>query len=276
MINMLMEMLSYPFLRRAILVGLLISISASLLGIILIAKRYAGIGNSLSHVGFGTMAIAKALGVDSLMFSLPVLVTVAYFLLRLKENSKLKGDQLLGLLSAVFLALGVMTISHSTGRNTDVCNYMFGSILAMNISDVRVSIALSLFIITLFIIYYNEIFAITFDEEFAVVLGLNIQVFKFVASAMTAVVIILGMKMMGALLISSLILFPGISANRIFHSFKSVAIVSVSISVVGFILGIILSYRFSFPTGASIVMVNSAVFLVFYLVGKVLDKGKIK
>lgn len=266
MISLFIEMLSYPFLSRAIIVGALISVSAALLGIILVSKRFSMIGNSLSHVGFGTMAISKVLVLDPVLFSMPILVLIAFLLLKINENTKIKGDQLLGILSVSSLAIGVMSIYHSTGVNTDVCNYLFGSILAMKDSDVYLSIIVSSFIIVLFILYYNEIFAITFDEEYAKTSGVKISMYNFAAAALTAIIIILGMRMMGALLISSLIIFPSITANRVFYTFKSVTIASGVISLVCFLIGITLSYMFSFPTGASIVIVNLIFFAVFTFV----------
>lgn len=269
MLNLFIQMLSYPFLARAIIVGSLVSISAALLGIVLVSKRYTMIGNSLSHVGFATMAFSKALAIDAIVFSMPILVVVAFLLLKAKENSKLKADQLLGIISVVSLALGVMSIYNSTGLNTDVCNYLFGSILAMKSSDVYLSVVLSLFIIVFFVLYYNEIFAISYDEDFAKARGIKVEVFNFAFAALTAVVIILGMRIMGALLISSLIILPSISANRLFDTFKGVSIASAIISIVAFLTGIVLSYLYSFPTGASIVIVNILVLVAFVIIEKI-------
>lgn len=275
MIFLFLEMMSYPFLSRAIVVGGLISISAALLGIVLVAKRYTMIGNSLSHVGFACMAFSKALALDAIVFSMPIMIVVAFLLLKLNENSKIKADQMLGIISVTSLAFGVMSIYNSTGLNTDVCNYLFGSILAMKSSDVLISIVIALFIIVLFVLYYNEVFAISYDEDFAKARGIKVDVFNFCFSALTALVIIVGMRIMGALLISSLIILPSISANRLFYSFKAVSIGSAFISIVAFVVGISLSYLFAFPTGASIVFVNVVVLLVFVLIEKILARRKI-
>lgn len=261
-------MLAYPFLRRAIVVGALVSVSGALLGTILVPKKFTMVGNTLSSVGYGSMAVARSFGLSSLGFTMPVLMILSFFLFSLSDKSRLKADQALGIVSVSALAIGTATISHATGFNTDVCNYMFGSILAMEHSDVKISIVLSVLIIVLFVLYFNEIFAISFDEDFAKGLGLNTRRFKLMAATLTAVVISLGIKMMGALLISSLIIFPSITAGQISHKYKTTCILAVVISLICFVLGISLSYMYGLPTGASIVIVNLAVFVLMWLVAR--------
>lgn len=264
--NVLTEMVSYPFMVRAILVGVLVSLCASLLGVSLVLKRYSMIGDGLSHVGFGSMALAMALGTSPLWLSIPIVLLAAFLLLRLSENSKIKGDAAIALISSSALAIGVMLVSLTSGMNTDVCNFMFGSILSLTVFDAYMSIAISIVVGILFLVFYPRIFAITFDETFARATGTKVGLLNMLLAALTAIVIVLGMRMMGALLISSLILFPALSAMRLFHTFKSVTICAAVISVISFMSGMIASYQFELPTGASIVCINLTFFLVFWII----------
>jgi zinc transport system permease protein len=272
-------MFSYTFLVRAVVVGLLVSLCAALLGVSLVLKRYSMIGDGLSHVGFGTLAIATAMNAAPLMVSIPIVVLAAFLLLRISENSKIKGDAAIALISTSSLAIGVIVISFTTGMNTDVCNYMFGSILAMNKDDVKLSVALSVVVLTLFILFYNKIFAVTFDENFARATGVKTGLYNILIASLTAVTIVLGMRMMGAMLISSLIIFPALTSMRVCKKFKSVTFCSAAVSVVCFFIGVVISYAVvinnnTLPTGASVVMVNIAAFLIFGAVGFI--KGRIK
>lgn len=273
--NIFAEMISYPFMVRALLVGLLISLCASLLGVSLVLKRYSMIGDGLSHVGFGAMAIAMALGASPLWISIPIVLLFAFLLLRLSENSKIKGDAAIALISSSALAIGVMIVSLTAGMNTDVCNFMFGSILSLTVFDAYISVAISIAVVAVFILFYPRIFAITFDETFAKATGTNVNTLKIMLASLTAIVIVLGMRMMGALLISSLILFPALSSMRLFHSFKKVTICSAIISVVSFITGMIISYQYELPTGASVVCVNLVVFLLFWAIAFIRRRSNI-
>jgi len=266
MIETLMQMFSYTFLVRAIVVGLLVSLCASLLGVSLVLKRYSMIGDGLSHVGFGTLAVATAAGLAPLAVSVPIVVLAAFLLLRISENSKIKGDAAIALISTGSLAVGVIVISLTTGMNTDVCNYMFGSILAMSKSDVYLSIILSIVVLILFIFFYNKIFAVTFDETFARATGTNTGIYNMLIAFLTAITIVLGMRMMGAMLISSLIIFPALTAMRVCKKFKSVIICAAFISVICFFIGVVISYIYAMPTGASVVAVNMIAFLLFSLI----------
>lgn len=226
----LLEMLSYPFLVRALIVGCLVSLCASLLGTSLVLKRYSMIGDGLSHVGFAALAIAYALNLAPMSLSIPVCVIAAFFLLQLEENAKIKGDAATALLCSGALAVGVMTISLTTGMNTDVCNYMFGSILAMSPSDVELSVVLSIIVLLLYLLFYPRIFAVTFDESFAKASGTNTRLYNMVIALLTAVTIVLGMRMMGTLLISSLIVFPSLTAMRICRTFRWTVLMSALFS----------------------------------------------
>jgi zinc transport system permease protein len=266
MFAILQEMFSYTFLVRAVVVGVLVSLCASLLGVSLVLKRYSMIGDGLSHVGFGALAIATALNVAPLTVSVPVVIAAAFLLLRLSENSKIKGDAAIALFSSGALAIGVVIISQTTGMNTDVCNYLFGSILAMSKADVYLSVVLSIVVLILYVLFYNTIFAVTFDETFARASGAKAGMYNMLIALLTAVTIVLGMRMMGAMLISALIIFPALTSMRICKTFKSVTVCSAVVSLVSFFIGIVLSYLFAIPTGASIVIVQIFAFIVFWLI----------
>ena len=268
MFDTVIEMLSYPFMTRAFLVGSLVALCSALLGVSLVLKRYSMIGDGLSHVGFGAMAIAAAMNAAPLTVAIPVVI-VAAMLLRISGNAKIKGDAAIALISTTSLAVGVMVISLTTGMNTDVYNYMFGSILAMSAEDVKLSLVLSVFVLILFIVFYHKIFAITFDETFARATGVKAGVYNTLIAVLTAVTIVLGMRMMGALLISSLIIFPALTSMRVCRTFKSVIINAAVISVVCLIAGVTLSYVAATPAGASVVLANLVMMVLYTVVGAV-------
>lgn len=264
MLNVLIQMFSYPFLLRAMIVGVLVSLCASLLGVSLVLKRYSMIGDGLSHVGFGALAVATAVHAAPLAVAIPVVVAAAFLLLRLSESSKVKGDAAIALISTGALAIGVMAISFSTGANMDVYNYMFGSILAMSQGDVRLSIALSAVVLVLYVLFYPKIFAVTFDETFSLATGVRVGWYNVLIALLTALTIVLGMRLMGSLLISSLVIFPALTSMRVFQSFRCVVISSACLSIVCFLIGLLLSYAWSTPAGASVVCVNIAAYLLFW------------
>ena len=263
MLNSLLKMFQYDFMIRALVVGGLVSLCSALLGTSLVLKRYSMIGDGLSHVGFASLAIASALNFAPMSVSIPVCVVAAFFLLQLEESSKIKGDAATALLCSGALAVGVMTISLTSGMNTDVCNYMFGSILAISPSDLRLSVVLSIVVLFLYIVFYPRIFAVTFDESFAKASGTNTRFYNMVLALLTSITIVLGMRMMGTLLISSLIVFPSITAMRVCKNFLSTILVAALLSLFGFIVGISLSFLHSIPTGASIVIVDMILFFLF-------------
>ena len=269
MFDTVIEMLSYPFMTRAFLVGSLVALCSALLGVSLVLKRYSMIGDGLSHVGFGAMAIAAAMNAAPLTVAIPVVIVAAILLLRISGNAKIKGDAAIALISTMSLAVGVMVISLTTGMNTDVYNYMFGSILAMSAEDVKLSLVLSVFVLILFIVFYHKIFAITFDETFARATGVKAGVYNTLIAVLTAVTIVLGMRMMGALLISSLIIFPALTSMRVCRTFKSVIINAAVISVVCLIAGVTLSYVAATPAGASVVLANLVMMVLYTIVGAV-------
>ena len=270
--NIISLMMSYPFIMRAVVVGILVSLCASLLGVCLVLRKLSMIGDGLSHVGFGALAIASVLGFSPLEITIPIVIAAAFLLLKLTESSKIKGDSAIAIISTGALALGVMIISVSGNGNADLNSYLFGSILAMSNTDMILSVVLSVVVLILFIVFYNKIFAVTFDEEFARATGINTELFNILIAVLTAVTIVIGMRMMGAMLISSLIIFPAITSMRIFKTFKPVTICSAILSVICFMIGITLSYIYATPTGASIVLVNIAALLIFFIIGKILKK----
>lgn len=281
--------LGYKFIQRALLVGALVSLCAALLGVSLVLKRYSMIGDGLSHVGFGALTVAMALGfvtaeslppflpggmregiaalcksiaASPLSFTLIVVVLCAFLLLRLGVNSRMRGDSAIALISTSALALGVVVTSMTSGMNVDVYNYMFGSILAMSASDVWLSVILSAVVLALFILFYPRIFAVTFDEAFARATGMRARLYNMLIAILTAVTVVIGMRMMGTLLISSLIIFPALSSMRVFSNFRAVTVSAAVISVACFLIGMMLSCVYSIPTGAGIVGVNLLVFLI--------------
>jgi zinc transport system permease protein len=285
MLETLIAMWQQPFIIRAVVVGVLVSLCAALLGVSLVLKRYSMIGDGLSHVGFGSLAIAMAFNLAPLEVSIPVVVLSAFLLLRISESSKIKGDAAIALISASALALGVMLISITTGLNTDVCNFMFGSLLTISNDDLMLSVILSAIVLLLFVLFYNKIFAVTFDEGFARATGTKTSAYNMLIAFLTAITIVLGMRMMGAMLISALIIFPALTSMRLCKTFLSVTVCSALISVTCFFIGanasfigipVIQGHSYvlrSLPTGATIVVANLIAFLAFWLISAIRRKA---
>ena len=264
----ILQMFSFPFMQRALIAGVLVSLCAALLGVSLVLKRYSMIGDGLSHVSFGALAIAVALGVTPLWFSIPVVILSAFLLLRVADNPRWNSDAAIAAMSASSLAIGILVISRTTGMTTDVDNYMFGSVLAMSKADVVLSVILCLAVLVLFILFYHKLFAVTFDESFSRATGTKTELFNTLLAVLTAITVVLGMRMMGALLISSLIIFPALSAMRICRSFKAVVMMSACISVLCFLTGLLASYFLETPTGASIVIADLLAYGICRLAGR--------
>jgi len=265
-------MLSYTFLTRALIVGGLVSLCAAVLGVPLVLKRYSMIGDGLSHVGFGALAIAAALNAAPLALAIPVTVAAAFLLLRLSSGGRIKGDAAIAMISTGALALGVIVISLSTGMNTETGNYLFGSILSMSASDVRLSLGIAAAVLLLFVIFYNRIFAVTFDETFARATGTRAGAYNALLALLTALTVVVGMRMMGALLISGLVIFPALSAMRLCREFKHVIIASAAVSVLCFFIGTAASFALAIPTGASVVCVDILVLLVCFGIGWIKER----
>ncbi|WP_409969790.1 metal ABC transporter permease [Bengtsoniella intestinalis] len=270
--DILLLMFSYTFMQRALLAGVLVSLCAALLGVSLVLKRYSMIGDGLGHVSFGALAIAVALGFTPLYFSIPVVIIAAFALLRLANHPRWNSDAAIAVVSASSLAIGIMVISLSQGMTTDIDTYMYGSVLAMTNQDVILCVAVSLVVLVLFILYYHRLFAVTFDERFAKATGLKVERYNSLLSILTALTIVLGLRMMGALLISSLVIFPALTAMQLFKSFRGVVMSSAATSVVCFCAGLICSFLYNTPVGASVVMVNLGMFMLFSVVRMVLKR----
>ncbi len=275
MLHQLYEYLQYPFVRYAVIVGVLIALCSSLLGVTLVLKRYSFIGDGLSHVAFGALAIASIMKVTSTtLITMPITVIAAILLLKGGQSAKLKGDAAIAMISVASLAIGYMLMnvfSASANVSGDVCSTLFGStsILTLKQSEVMICFILSIVVITVFVIFYNKIFGVTFDENFARATGVRAGAYNLLIAVIIAVIIVLGMNLVGSLLISALIIFPALSAMRLMRTFKSVTITSAIISVVCALLGIIISILYSTPTGSTIVCADMAVFLVCYVIDRV-------
>ena len=258
----ILQMFSYPFMQRALIAGVLVSLCAALLGVSLVLKRYSMIGDGLSHVSFGALAIAVALGVAPLWFSIPVVILAAFLLLRVADNPRWNSDAAIAVMSASSLAIGILVISLTTGMTTDVDNYMFGSVLAMTKTDVALAVVLCAAVLVLFILFYHKLFAITFDENFSRATGLKVSRYNTLLAILTALTIVLGMRMMGAMLISYLVIFPALTAMRLFRSFRGVVVCAAVTSVLCFCAGLTISFAFSTPVGATVVAANLTLFLL--------------
>ena len=275
MIDTLISSLAYPFVRYALIVGVLIALCSSLLGVILVLKRFSYIGDGLSHVAFGAMAIAAVVGLtDKMVLTLPITIVCAILLLWTGQNTKIKGDAAIAMISVGALAVGYLLMNlfpTSSNISGDVCSTLFGSakILTLTKSEVILSIILSVVVVVLFIAFYNRFFAVTFDESFAKAVGTKTNLLNLLIATIIAVIIVLAMNLVGSLLVSALVIFPALSAMRIFKSFRSVTICSAVISVTCALLGIVLSIMFGTPVGSTIVVTDIAAFIVCIIIGKI-------
>ncbi len=264
----MLTLLNYPFVQRALICGIAISFCAAIIGVILVLKKYSMIGHGLGEVGFASLTLAIALNLPPLYVSIPLVIIAAFLIMLISQRKGESGDITIALVSSGALAIGVIITALTKGFSVDVYNYMFGSILAMNWSDVILSVVLSLILIIVYMLFYNRLFSITYDEKYAKTCGINVTFYQFLISLATALVVVLGMRLMGTLLISSLIVFPAIIARKLTNSFKGMVILSAILSVVCFIVGIMISFVLNFPTGASIV----AVYLLLLLITTVYNK----
>lgn len=275
MLEMLSMYLSYPFVRYAIIVGVLIALCSSLLGVTLVLKRFSFIGDGLSHVAFGGVAIAAVLNLtNQMLIVLPITVVCAILLLRAGQNTKIKGDAAIAMISVAALAFGylIMNIfSASSNISGDVCSTLFGStsILTLTKREVLLCMILSIVVVVLFILLYNKIFAVTFDENFAKAAGIKAERYNLLIAIIIAVIIVLAMNLVGALLITALVVFPALSAMRLFNSFRSVTIFSAVLSIVCALAGILISILAGTPVGSTIVAVDVLAFLICLFAGKV-------
>ena len=268
--------MSYPFVVYALVVGVLIALCSSLFGVSLVLKRFSFIGDGLSHVAFGAMSVSAVLNLaNDTLLTMPITILVAIILLKLGENAKIKGDALIAILSVGSLAIGYMLVnmfSSSANVSGDVCTSLFGStsILTLTKTEVIVCITMSLVVISLYIVFYNKIFAITFDETFAKATGVNTERYNLFIAIIIAIIIVLGMNLVGSLLISALIVFPALSAMRLMKTFRAVVICSAVMSIICALLGILSSILLSTPVGSTIVLVNIILFILSSIIGKVI------
>ena len=262
------EIFSHPFMVRALVVGVLISIAAALVGVTLVLRKNSMIGDGLSHTAFGAFAIATVLGLAPLWFAIPAVIVSSFLVLRL-GNKKTNGDSAIALLSASSLAIGILAISVSRGVNIDLNSYLFGSILSVGWEDVLIGAVVAAAVVGFFIVAFHRIFAITFDVEFAKSVGVKTGLYDAIFAIICSLVIVIGMRLLGALLISSLIIFPTIIAMKFSKSFKSVTIIAVLISLINFFIGLVLSYLLSTPTGATVVITNLVVLLLVSIFNKI-------
>ena len=280
MINQLIAYMQYPFVRYALIVGILIALCSSLLGVTLVLKRFSFISDGLSHVAFGAMAVAAVAGItNDMLIIMPVTIISAILLLRTGSNARIKGDAAVAMISVGALAIGYLLMNvFSTSSNVsgDVCTTLFGStsILTLSELEVWVCIILSVIVVFAFIFFYNKIFSVTFDENFARATGTKVSVYNLIIAVIIAVIIVLAMNLVGSLLISALVIFPALSAMRVFKSFKSVTICSACLSVICAALGIIISIITpkGTPVGSTIVAVDIVVFFVFWLIGFIRER----
>lgn len=268
----LSEMFSLNYMVYAMVCGILISVCAALLGVSLVLKRYSMIGDGLSHVAFASLAIGSALSAAPMVLTLPTVALSAFGLLRLNEKGKMKGDALTAIISTGALAIGTVAASLSEGSNIDLNGYMFGSVLALSESDVIWSVVLFLIVVPVYALLYNRIFSVTFDPSFAKATGVKVSTYDTVLALLSAVTIVIGMRFMGTLLISALIVFPAMTAMRIMKSFKGVVICSAILPVISFSLGLTASYFLSTPAGASVVCVSLILFLCSVIIGWIKNK----
>lgn len=268
----------YPFVRYAFIVGILIALCSSLLGVVLVLKRFSFIGDGLSHIAFGAMAVATIFHLTSdTIIVMPVTIITAILLLRTGQNTRLKGDAAIAMLSVGALAVGYLVMNiFSTSANVsgDVCSTLFGSttILTLTSVDVKLCIAASIVVVLFFCLFYNRIFTVTFDENFTKATGKNAEIYNMVIAVITAVIIVLAMNLVGSLLITALLIFPALSAMRVMYSFKSVIIYSAVLSVIGATFGLLISILFSTPVGATIVVVDMVIFALNCVAGKIMGR----
>lgn len=278
MLDTLSAYFQYPFVRYALIVGVLIAFCSSLLGVTLVLKRFSFIGDGLSHVAFGAIAIASVLNLSNdMLLVLPVTIACAILLLRTGQNARIKGDAAIAMLSVGALALGylIMNIfSTSSNLTGDVCSTLFGStsILTLTKAEVWLCVAMSALVIAVFLLFYHKIFSVTFDESFARATGMRTNLYNLLIAVITAIVIVLAMNLVGSLLISALVIFPALSAMRVFKSFRSVIICSAVFSVSCAFMGIIISILASTPVGSTIVAVDIAGFAAFWAAGSLMSK----
>lgn len=266
----LVELMKYTFMQRAIICGIAISFCAALIGVVLVLKNYSMIGHGLGEVGFASLSLSMALGLPDFSISIPLVIIAAIIIMIISQKKGESGDVTIALVASGALAIGVIITAMSSGFGTDTYNYMFGSILALSMTDVILSVVLGIVLVVIYGIFYNRLFLICFDEKFAKASGINVTFYQFLISLITALIVVLGMRMMGTLLISSLIVFPAIISKKLTNSFKGLVVLSAITSIICFLLGILVSFYLSLPAGAAIVFVYIVLLIIVNIVTKVI------
>ncbi|MBU5256294.1 metal ABC transporter permease [Tissierella praeacuta] len=259
----------YDFMIKAIVAGVLIAISSSFLGIFIVLRKHSMIGDGLAHVSFATVAIALLLKQSPILISIPIVVLASVLILKLSEIDNLNGDASIGLISSFSVAVGILISSLSKGSNIDLFSYLFGSILVISDFELILSVILSIIILSIIILFYNSLFAITYDESFATTMGINVKKLNYLISILTGITVVLGIRIVGTMLISSMIIFPTVTALQISTSFKNTIIISEIISILSVIVGLFISFVYDLPTGATIVIVNAICFMISLFIKKI-------
>lgn len=265
-IESVQQALQYDFILKALLVGSLIAVSASVLGLFLVLKKYSMIGDGLAHVSFATVAIALWMSASPLLVSIPIVILASFFILKLSEKASMHGDSAISLVSSFSIAMAVLIASMARGFNVDLMSYLFGSILVISNFDVAISAVLSLVVIVTVIFFYHDLFAVTYDEEYAQAVGMNTKFYNYLLAVLTSITIALGIRIVGTMLISSLIVFPTVTALQVSKGFRTTILIATLISVICVILGVLFSFAYNLPTGAVIVLMNAIAFGLAFLV----------
>jgi len=261
------EALSFAFVQRALIAGCFMALGCSFLGVFLVLRRFSLIGDGLAHVSFATVAIALLLHAQPMIVSIPLVALASLIILSLNEKAKVYGDAAIGLVSSFGIALGVIIASTAGGFNVDLFSYLFGNILSVSSAEVWITIGISLIVVLVTILFYHDLFAITFDEDYAYVSGIKVKMVNKILIVLTSLIVVLGIKIVGTMLVSSLIILPAVSALQIVRSFKTAIVLAGVFAVISVIAGIFISYVLNYPSGATIVMVNFVFFIVSFLSG---------
>ncbi|MBR2209259.1 MAG: metal ABC transporter permease [Synergistaceae bacterium] len=268
----ILEIFSYPFVIRALIAGSLISICASVLGVILVLKHYSLIGHGLSEIGFASLSIASALQIPAFVIATPSVIIASFVIMFVSQKFKTAGDIAIAIASSFALALGI-SISSLTGGTSSTSSYLFGSVLAVSDGDLIFSVILSLTVMIIFVIFYNRLFLITYNEDYARSLGINTTLYQFIISILTALIIVSGMRITGTLLISGVIILPAVIAKNLASGFKKLVIISGIVSFMAFIAGLMISFVFNIPAGAGVILSNTAI-LIFIKIFRLIKKIK--
>jgi zinc transport system permease protein len=266
--NTIIEALQYPFIQRALISGVFIGCCCAFLGVFLVLRRLSLIGDGLAHVGLAAVGLGLLLSLQPLWVTIPLVMIASMWILWLSDKADVYADAAIGLVSAVSVAVGITLASVGKGFNVDLFSFLFGSILAISLPEVILSVVLSIVVIVLMILFYHELFAIAFEEEYARVLGISVEKINRVLILCTALTVSLGIRVVGTMLISSLIIFPAVTALQIARGFRPAMILAAVISVISVLVGVFLSYLWNLPTGATIVLVNFALFCIVFLYKK--------